>query len=118
MEDETAGKEATVSNNGLTEARRRLADATHDVAAARSRLRDAEEAAWERYLAEVKEALREDLDLPADERGSDDIVHDLLEAARGFVDDLRLQAHLGRMELDEVATELRDRLTGAVAARH
>jgi hypothetical protein len=107
-----------VSENSLTEARRRLADASADVAAARKRLRESQEAAWERYLTEVKEALSGDLELPdpaGDEAAStEDVVHELLEAVRSWVDELRLHAHLGRMEVEEVTNELREKLGAAV----
>lgn len=93
------------------EALRRLARASEDVRAARSRYLAEQEAAWQRYVAVVDRAVIEDLRLdPASrpEPPTDDEAHRLLDQVRSRLDDLRVQAQLGRMELEDLATELRD----------
>lgn len=98
----------------------RLGKATADVKAARTRLREEQEAAWQRYVASVNAALADDLDLSspaaggAGDAGEPDPVHELLDAIRGRVDDLRVQAQLGRMEAAEVLEHLQDSLGSVV----
>jgi hypothetical protein len=87
---------------------RSLVDAANDVRSARSVYVAEQQAAWKRYVAAVDHVLAEDLGLDATEDGRDtDFARQLLDEVRGRVDDLRLQAHLGRMELDDLAGELR-----------
>lgn len=100
----------TTTETTRNEALRRLAHASDDVRAARSRYLAEQEAAWQRYVAVVDKALAEDLRLetppPAAAAGAPDPAHELLDAIRGRLDDLRVQAQLGRMELEDLATEL------------
>lgn len=89
------------------EALRRLAHASEDVRAAKSRYLAEQEASWQRYVAVVDKALVEDLRLgePSPPPASDP-AHELLDAIRGRLDDLRVQSHLGRMDLEDLAAEL------------
>jgi hypothetical protein len=89
------------------EALRRLAHASEDVRAARSRYLAEREEAWQRYVGVIEKALAEDLRLsPPAGTTMNNSVRDLLDTLRGRVDDLRVQATLGRMELEDLATEL------------
>lgn len=88
---------------------RRLAHASEDVRAARSRYLAEQEVAWQHYVAVVDKALAEDLRLTTPERTpapETDPVREVLDSIRGRIDDLRVQATLGRMELEDLATEL------------
>ena len=99
----------TTTAHPRNEALRRITHASDDVRAARSRYQAEQEAAWERYVAVVDKALAEDLRLPAptaDPTTGTDPVHELLDTVRGRIDDLRVQAQLGKMELEDLATEL------------
>ena len=89
----------------------RLLRASDDVQAAKQRLHDEQEAAWQRYVAAVESTLAADLDLTAatgtttTSGPTDDPEHEVLEAVRGRIDDLRVQAQLGRMEAADLLDE-------------
>jgi hypothetical protein len=95
------------------EALERLGKAAGDIRAARAKLREEQDAAWQRYVATVEAALADDLTLPDATRDPDatgapqDPVHLLIDALHGRVDDLRVQAQLGRMEAAELVDDLR-----------
>lgn len=91
----------------------RLGKASGDIRAARAKLREEQEAAWSRYVVAVEAALADDLTLPGATDDPDapadppqDPVHLLLDALHGRVDDLRVQAQLGRMEAADLLDEL------------
>lgn len=94
------------------EALQRLLRASEDVHAAKARLHEEQEAAWQRYVAAVEAALAADLDLTTGAGTTttagptEDPVHELLDTIRGRIDDLRVQAQLGRMEAAELLDEL------------
>lgn len=90
-----------------------LRDALHDLHEAEERLHAEQDAAWQRYVAEVDRILA--ADLRADDSSEvDDVAHALFAGVRGRLDDLRVQAKLGAMEGQDLLTQLRaavDQLT-------
>lgn len=86
-----------------------LLRASADVRAARARLEAEQHEAWERYVHAVETALAEDLALPATDHDASESLdgwHEVLDALRGRVDDLRVQSRLGRMDAADVLEEL------------
>ena len=96
------------TTNTPSEVRQRLGKAAGDVRAARARLREEQEAAWQRYVTTVESALADDLALPEEAEPAERVepVHLLLDAVHGRIDDLRVQAQLGRMEAGELLDDL------------
>jgi hypothetical protein len=93
-----------------------LADALKDVRAAGERLREAQQAAWKQYLTEIDRALAADLG-GSEEADSEDgpaAAQALLDAVRGRLDDMRVQARLGLMEGEDLLEELRSVLGDVV----
>jgi len=96
----TSGPEEGVFD-GLTHALRDIRTA-HDAYVAE------QTAGWRRYAAAVDRALEEDLGVDAGpELPIDELARELLDGVRGRMDDLRVQARLGRMEVDDLVIELR-----------
>jgi hypothetical protein len=86
-----------------------LLRASADVRAARARLDAEQHEAWERYVAAVEVALADDLAVPTgdgDGSGEEDGWQEVLDVVRGHVDDLRVQARLGRMQAADLLEEL------------
>lgn len=93
-----------------------LADAVRDLSAAEKALRAEQQAAWQRYLAEVDRILAADLHVSEEPEHLDAIAHHLVDGLRARVDDLRVQAKLGAMEGEDLVTQLRSAL-GQLADR-
>ena len=87
---------------------RALAEAAEDIRSARSTYLAEQQAAWRRYVAAVDQALLDDLGLDEPSRSDrdSDLARQLLDEVLGRLEDLRLQAHLGRMELEDLASEV------------
>ena len=84
-----------------------LGQAMRDIREAEADLRAEQDAAWRRYLQRVDAILAADLPL---DRHPDDEDHDathVLDAIRTRLDELRVQAHLGTMEGEELVERVR-----------
>jgi hypothetical protein len=93
-----------VDNRGTFAA---LGDALRDIREAEATLREEQDQAWRRYVERVDAILAFDLQV---ERHRDDDDHDpihLLDAVRTRVGELRVQAHLGALEGEELVGRLR-----------
>jgi hypothetical protein len=91
--------------------------ALHDVRAAHDAYVQEQRAAWRRYADAVDQALHDDLGVDdGPDHPIDDLAGELLDGLRARMDDLRVQARLGRMELDDLVAELRRAATALAAA--
>jgi hypothetical protein len=86
-----------------------LGDVIHDLSTAEAKLREAQQAAWRRYLDEVDRILAEDLHRD-DKAEVDELAHQLFEGIRMRLDDMRVQARLGTMEGEDLLAQLRGAL--------
>ncbi len=84
-----------------------LGKAMRDIREAEVDLRSEQDAAWRRYAERVDAILAADLTV---DRHPDDEDHDathVLDALRARLDELRVQAHLGAMEGEELVGRVR-----------
>jgi hypothetical protein len=87
-----------------------LGDALRDLRAAEATLRAEQHAAWRRYLDEVDRILATDLPSAATKE-VDETAHALFEGVRGRLGELRVQAQLGAMEVEDLLAKVRHALT-------
>ena len=87
-----------------------IADALRDLRAAEATLREEQHECWRRYLEEVDRILATDLPSAATKE-VDETAHALLEGVRGRLGELRVQAQLGAMEVEDLVAKLRHALT-------
>lgn len=83
-----------------------LAEAMRHVRVAEQRLRDEQQAAWQRYLDDVERILTEDLSLQERPEELDAVAHRLVNTVRSHLDELRVQAHLGSLEAEDLLDQL------------
>ena len=91
----------------MTETFEAVGKAMRDIRLAEEALRSEQEAAWHRYVDRVDAILATDLPLA---RHPDDDDHDathVLDALRSRIDELRVQAHLGAMEGEDLVARVR-----------
>ena len=87
-----------------------IADALRDLRAAEATLREEQHAVWRRYLDEVDRILANDL-RSATTTEVDGRAHALFEGVRGRLGELRVQAQLGAMEVEDLLAQVRHALT-------
>jgi hypothetical protein len=90
-----------------------IRDAMRDIQAAEVELRAEQDAAWRRYVERVDAILAYDLQVDGVPDDEDDDDHDpshLVDGLRTLVGDLRVKAHLGAMEGEELVERVRTAL--------
>lgn len=86
-----------------------IADALRDLRAAEATLREEQHACWRRYLDEVDRILADDLRSAATTE-VDETAHALFDGVRGRLGELRVQAQLGAMEVEDLLAQVRHAL--------
>ena len=82
-----------------------VSDARHDIRAAEDDLRAEQSAAWRRYVERVDAILAFDFGTEPD--GDDGDQHRLLDGLKSHIGELRLQAHFGAMEGEDLVNRVR-----------